>query len=91
MPGVKKLFQESENCSKPAYIFGHMYGGVAAAICREEQYFALPLDLNIQDGMTLSQDTFLTIKITAISNKAVTFVLIFIYQPYTPHIDSNRQ
>lgn len=31
--------------------FGHMYGEVAAAICREEQYFALPLDLNIQDGL----------------------------------------
>lgn len=51
MPGVKKLFQESENSSKPAYIFGHMYGGVAAVICRKDQYFALPLDLNIQDGL----------------------------------------
>ena len=51
MPGVKKLFQESENSSKPAFIFGHMYGGVAAVIYREEQYFALPLDLNIQDGL----------------------------------------
>lgn len=51
MPGVKKLFQESENSSKPAYIFGHMYGGVAAVIYRKEQYFALPLDLNIQDGL----------------------------------------
>lgn len=51
MPGVKKLFQESENSSKPAYIFGHMYGGGAADIYREEQYFALPLDLNIQDGL----------------------------------------
>lgn len=28
-----------------------MYGGVAAVIYREEQYFALPLDLNIQDGL----------------------------------------
>ncbi len=26
MPSVKKLFQESENSSKPAYIFGHMFG-----------------------------------------------------------------
>lgn len=51
MPGVKKLFQESENSSKPAYIFGHMYGGVAAVIHRQNHYFAIPLDLNIQDGL----------------------------------------
>lgn len=51
MPGVKKLFQESENSSKPSYIFGHMYGGVAAVIYREKQHFAIPLDLNIQDGL----------------------------------------
>lgn len=51
MPGVKKLFQESEDSSKPTYIFGHMYGGVAAVLHREDQYFAVPLDLNIQDGL----------------------------------------
>ena len=51
MPCVKKLFQESENSSKPAYIFGHMYGGIATVTYRKEQYFALPLDLNIQDGL----------------------------------------
>ncbi len=28
MPGVKKLFQESEYSSKPEYIFGHMFGGL---------------------------------------------------------------
>jgi len=28
MPGVKKLFQESEDSSKPEYIFGHMFGGL---------------------------------------------------------------
>ena len=28
MPGVKKLFQESENSSKPEYIHGHMFGGL---------------------------------------------------------------
>jgi len=30
MPGVKKLFQESENSSKPEYIFGHMFGGLVS-------------------------------------------------------------
>ena len=28
MPGVKKLYQESENSAKPQYIFGHMFGGI---------------------------------------------------------------
>ncbi|GGB44651.1 hypothetical protein GCM10011409_22790 [Lentibacillus populi] len=28
MPGVKKLHQESENTSKAAYIFGHLFGGI---------------------------------------------------------------
>ena len=28
MPGVKKLFQESENSAKPDYIHGHMFGGL---------------------------------------------------------------
>ncbi len=28
MPGVKKLFQESENSAKPEYIHGHMFGGL---------------------------------------------------------------
>lgn len=28
MPGVKKLFQESENSSEPAYIFGYFFGGI---------------------------------------------------------------
>ena len=28
MPGVEKLFQESENSAKPEYIHGHMFGGL---------------------------------------------------------------
>ena len=28
MPGVKKLFQESENSAKPEYMHGHMFGGL---------------------------------------------------------------
>ena len=28
MPGVKKLFQESENFTKPEYIHKHMFGGL---------------------------------------------------------------
>ena len=51
MPGVKKLYQESENSSKPQYIFGHMYGGIGAVIGNESKSFCIPLDMNIQDGL----------------------------------------
>ncbi len=51
MPGVKKLCQESEDSSKPQFIHGHMFGGVAAVIGNHLNSFAIPLDLNIQDGL----------------------------------------
>lgn len=51
MPAVKKLFQESENACKPRYTFGHMYGGIAAVIERNDNWFACPLNMNIQDGL----------------------------------------
>lgn len=51
MPGVKRLFQESEDSSKPSYIFGHMFGGIAAVLHRGGCFFALPLNMNIQDGL----------------------------------------
>ena len=51
MPGVKKLFQESENACKPRYVFGHMFGGVAAVLERKKSFFACPLRMNIQDGL----------------------------------------
>ena len=51
MPGIKKLFQESENACKPRYTFGHMFGGVAVVLERQESFFACPLHMNIQDGL----------------------------------------
>ena len=51
MPGIKKLFQESENACKPRYTFGHMFGGIAAVVKREDSFFACPLHMNIQDGL----------------------------------------
>jgi len=51
MPGVKKLFQESENAAKPEYIFGHMYGSIGAVIHEISNYFCIPLNMNIQDGL----------------------------------------
>lgn len=54
MPGVKKLFQESENVSKAPFIFGHMFGGLAAYASNNTQSFALPLSMEIQDGLAMT-------------------------------------
>ncbi len=51
MPAVKKLFQESENSSKAAYIFGHMFGGLGILIGNQEKRFCLPLSLRLHDGL----------------------------------------
>ena len=54
MPGVKKHHQESEDISKPAYIFGHMFGGLAAAIGNKNRYYACPLRFEIHDGLAVT-------------------------------------
>ena len=51
MAGVKKLLQESENSSKPKYIFGHMFGAVGVLIGRKGGKFCVPLQMDIQDGL----------------------------------------
>jgi hypothetical protein len=51
MPGVKKLFQESENSSKPEYIFGHMFGGIGVLAGNISKWFCIPLNINLQDGI----------------------------------------
>ena len=51
MPGVKKLFQESENSAKPQYIFGHMFGGIGVLACSVSKWFCIPLRFNMQDGL----------------------------------------
>lgn len=51
MPGVKKMTQESETCSKPEYIFGHMFGAVGVVVSNKNKRFCLPLKINIQDGL----------------------------------------
>lgn len=51
MAGVKKLIQESENSSKPAFIFGHMFGAVGILVGRKGGKFCAPLQMNIQDGL----------------------------------------
>ena len=51
MAGVKKLLQESENSSKPKFMFGHMFGAVGVLIGRKGGKFCTPLKINIQDGL----------------------------------------
>ena len=51
MPGVKKMVQESETCSKPEYIHGHLFGAVGVIISNAGKKFTLPLKLNLQDGL----------------------------------------
>jgi hypothetical protein len=50
MPCVKKMRQESENTSKPSYIFGHMFGAVGVLIGGMEKLFCVPLSITIQNG-----------------------------------------
>lgn len=52
MPGVKKLYQESEDSSKGEYIFGHMFGAVGAIVARGREAFCVPLRMSIQEGLT---------------------------------------
>jgi hypothetical protein len=51
MSGVKKLFQESENNSKPEYIFGHLFGAVGLLAGDAGRCFSIPLRISIQDGL----------------------------------------
>lgn len=51
MPGVKKLHQESENCSKAKYIFGHMFGGIGILSGSADKFFYIPLLITLQDGI----------------------------------------
>lgn len=51
MAGVKKLLQESENSSKPRFMFGHMFGAIGVLIGSKGGKFCAPLKMNIQDGL----------------------------------------
>ncbi|MCL1914880.1 MAG: transposase [Eubacteriaceae bacterium] len=50
MPCVKKLHQESENYSKGAYIFGHMFGAIGVLAGNASKMFYVPLSMRIHDG-----------------------------------------
>jgi hypothetical protein len=54
MPAVKKLHQESQDNSKPEYIFGHSCQAVALVVRAASSYFALPLCCRIHEGLVFS-------------------------------------
>ncbi|MBE2204837.1 MAG: transposase [Chthoniobacterales bacterium] len=54
MPAVKKLHQESQNNSKPEYIFGHSCQALAVVVKAAESFFALPLACRIHEGVVFT-------------------------------------
>lgn len=51
IPGVKKLFQESENSAKPEYIHGHMFGGLGILAGNAGSQTCIPLGIRLHDGL----------------------------------------
>lgn len=56
MPGVKKLFQESENSAKPEYIHGHMFGGLGILAGTPGGFACIPLSLRLHDGLQAASE-----------------------------------
>ena len=55
MPAVKKLFQQSENNSKPTFIFGHSFEAIGLLVQGAlGQIFCVPLVSRIQEGLVFS-------------------------------------
>lgn len=45
------MTQESETCSKPHFIHGHMFGALGVIAATRAKRFCMPLKFNIQDGL----------------------------------------
>lgn len=56
IPGVKKLFQESENSAKPQYIHGHMFGGLGVLAGDVRNWACIPLSIRLHDGLQEAKD-----------------------------------
>ena len=54
MPAVKKLHQESQNNTKPEFIFGHSCQAIAIVVKAASGFFALPLVCRIHEGVVFS-------------------------------------
>ncbi len=55
-PGVKKLFQESENSAKPEYIHGHMFGGLGILAGSVRNWVCIPLSIRLHDGLKAARE-----------------------------------
>lgn len=56
MPGVKKLFQESENSAKPEFIHGHMFGGLGILAGSVRNWACIPLSIRLHDGLQAAKE-----------------------------------
>lgn len=56
MPGVKKLYQESENSAKPEYIHGHMFGGLGILAGNVRNWAYIPLSIRLHDGLQAARE-----------------------------------
>lgn len=56
MPGVKKLFQESENSARPEYIHGHMFGGLGILAGSIRNWACIPLSIRLHDGLQAARE-----------------------------------
>lgn len=54
MPAVKKLHQESDNNTKPAFIFGHSCQSVGVIVRAASSFLAVPLSCRIHEGVVFS-------------------------------------
>jgi len=85
MPGVKKLHQQSESNTKPAYIFGHSCQAVAVLAQALSSVFAVPLVCRIHEGLVFSnrdQRTLLDKMIMLINSLDITEPFIFVADAY---------
>jgi hypothetical protein len=54
MPAVKKLHQESDNNTKPEFIFGHSCQAIAVIVRATSSFFAVPLACRIHEGVVFT-------------------------------------
>lgn len=54
MPAVKKLYQSSENNTKPGFIFGHSCQAIALVAKKASSFLAIPLACRIHEGVVFS-------------------------------------
>ena len=54
MPGVKKLHQESDNNTKPEFIYGHSCQAVGIVVRAASSFVAVPLASRIHEGVVFS-------------------------------------